>query len=134
MNAFIVRTMLASAFLLSAHSAAANKLDVCSMAKGGTLPPGKSVSFHGSVLSDGMHGTSILPEGCNGKGFQVSPDGAGSPGEMIRQSVMKVGSPGTGDKTIVVDVDAIFVTLGNHRMGLKITKLKRLVLTYSGDE
>lgn len=47
---------------------------------------------------------------------------------------MKVGSPGTGDKKIVVDVEAKVVVLGNQRIGLKISKLKHLVLTYPGGD
>lgn len=82
-----------------------------------------------------MHDTSILPDKCKETGFQIAPDDdEGSPGKVIRQSVMKVGSPGTGDKKIVVDVEAKVVVLGNQRIGLKISKLKHLVLTYPGGD
>lgn len=135
MNTFMMRITFIFAILLVTQVAVASGMDACSIKKAGKVSVGKSVSFQGSILSDGMHNTLILPDKCKETGFQIAPDDdEGSPGKVIRESVMKVGSPGTGDKKIVVDVEAKVVVLGNQRIGLKISKLKHLVLTYPGGD
>lgn len=42
-----------------------------------------------------------------------------------------IGVPGTTDKQITVDVDASIVILRDGRVGLKILRVKRLVLVYA---
>lgn len=42
-----------------------------------------------------------------------------------------IGVPGTTDKQITVDVDASIVILRDGRVGLKILRVKRLVLVYT---
>lgn len=128
-----LRIALGIALILVFQIAMAGKIDVCSVRQKGWQSIGEAVSFNGSITSDGMHGTVIIPDKCPETGFLMAPDEVvNSPFMIIRQSVMRIGSPGTVDKRISVEVDGEIISLANHRLGLKITKLKRLTLTYPG--
>jgi hypothetical protein len=127
----ILRIALGIALILVFKIAIASEIDVCSAKQKGRQAIGETVSFNGSITSDGMHSTVIIPDKCPNTGFLMAPDEeVNSPLMIIRQSVMKIGSPGTVDKRISVEVDGEITSLANHRLGLKITKLRRLTLTY----
>lgn len=95
-----------------------------------------SYSFNGFISSDGMHSTLILLPNCNGKGFPMLPDSTSTtsagegPSTLIRQAIMNVGMPGTVDKSIVVDVDAVIIKLDNGILAVRIKKLNKLTLNY----
>jgi hypothetical protein len=92
---------------------------------------GKHVSFRGKILSDGMHLTLAMPDSCPNEGYGVfRGDVRDDPASIIQTAVMQIGSPGTGHKEIAVDLDADIVELGNGHIGIRITKLNRMVLTY----
>ncbi len=134
MNISIIRAAFAVAITLAFQATMASGTNVCSAKHDGDQSTGESVSFQGRILSDGVHSTLIFPDKCQNIGFPIAPDDVeNSPAAIIRQSIMKIGSPGTVDKTITVEVDAEITVIGNHRIGLKIIKLKQLVLTYSND-
>jgi len=92
---------------------------------------GKSVSFRGKILSDGMHATVIKPDDCRSEGYGVLWTGdEGDPAFIVRGAVTKIGLMGTQDKDISVDVEAMVVKLPNGKVGVKLTKLNKLVLVY----
>ena len=92
---------------------------------------GTHVSFRGKILSDGMHSTLVVPDRCQGEGYAMFADGGGDdPSSVVRHAVMQIGTPGTTDKEITVDVDAVIVMLSNGRVGIRLTKINRMVLTY----
>ena len=84
-----------------------------------------------------MHFTRLRPEGCEQEMYDfISGKRGEDPGALIRDAVIGVAGPGTLDKRIEVDVDATWTTMENGRLGFRIDKLRRLVLTYedtSGD-
>lgn len=134
MNFTIIRTTFIVVGIFASQAAIASGINVCLAKKNDGQSIGETVSFKGKILSDGVHSTLIVPDKCRGIGFFIAPDETeDSPAAIIRQSVMKIGSPGTGDKKIAVEVDAIVTAVGNHHFGLKITRLKQLVLTYPND-
>ncbi|WP_211343753.1 hypothetical protein, partial [Fulvimonas soli] len=121
------------ALVISNNAEAGKNVDVCQARRLGSQAVGKHVSFKGSVVSDGVHGTSVFPDLCADIGYPIAPMAAEDPSAVIRQAIMKVGSPGTTDKKILVEVDAVFAALQNGSVGLKIIRLKKLELTYNGN-
>lgn len=110
-------------------------IDICSVSSGGNRAIGKDVAFVGKVVSDGMHSTRVFPERCSQAGYSIAPDDHDdSPTAIIRQTIMRVGAPGTTDKGITIEVRATIVRLTNGELGIKVTKLQRLVLTYGSGE
>jgi hypothetical protein len=92
---------------------------------------GENVFIHGKIVSDGIHTTVLVPYQCSNEGYLFAPaeenDAAST---IIRQTIMRIGSPGTADKDISVDVDGTVTVLANGEVGVRITKLRRMVLTY----
>jgi hypothetical protein len=108
--------------------------DICNINQAGGQAIGKEVFFTGDITSDGMHSTMVYPEQCKNIGYSIAPEESNdSPSTIIRQAVMRVGSPGTVDKSVTIDVRATIVMLGNGKLGIKVTQLKRLVLTYMNE-
>lgn len=128
----VIRAVFAASVALVSTTAISGGMDVCQAKRLGSRMVGERVSFQGRILSDGMHSTLVLPDKCPDVGYPMVPDEAdGSPASVIRRSVMVVGAPGTTDKQITVDVDASIVMLRDGRVGLRILRVKRLVLVYT---
>ena len=126
---FVIAFAVASVAAPIAH--AGESIDICSVRLDGNRAIGEDVAFVGKVVSDGMHSTRVFPERCSQAGYSMAPDDHDdSPTAIIRQTIMRVGAPGTTDKGITIDVRATIVRLTNGELGIKITKLRQLVLTY----
>lgn len=125
--------LLAVAFI--SQAAAAGRVDVCTIKSRIAQSVGDDVSFKGRILSDGMHGILLVPNGCPDFGLPVAPDDIViSPFSIIWAAVMKVSTPGTIDKRITIELDATVTTLRNGHHGLKVTNIKKLVLEYPAEQ
>jgi hypothetical protein len=92
---------------------------------------GEILVIRGKIVSDGMHTTVVVPDQCSDEGYAiVSAEKGDDVATIIRQAIMRVGAPGTADKDISVEVDATVTSLENGDAGIRITKLRRMVLTY----
>lgn len=96
---------------------------------------GKSLAFHADVASDGIHFIKLRPSACPQEmyGFLPGKKGDGA-AVLIEESVYGFGNPGTTDKRIEVDIDATAVRLPTGKLGFRMDKLRRLVLTYTHGE
>jgi hypothetical protein len=132
MNLRVVGSAILLTGLLTSISACAKDVgDICAAKMRSPHSIGASVSFKGKILSDGMHSTLVIPDRCPGEGYAMSAgDADDDPASIVRHAVMQIGAPGTTDKEIVVDVDAIVVSLPNGHVGIRVTRLNRMVLTY----
>lgn len=105
--------------------------DVCGAKSRSSSVIGKTVTFRGKILSDGSHATIVNPDNCRTEGYGVLWTGVeGDPASTIRSAITNIGLIGTSDKDVSVDVDAVVVMLPNGKVGVKLTSLNRLVLTY----
>lgn len=105
--------------------------DICGAKARAAESIGMHVSFRGKILSDGMHSILVVPDQCQDEGYSMSAGGAeDDPASVMRHAVMQIGAPGTTDKEIAIDVDAVVVMLSNGGIGIRVTELNRMVLTY----
>ena len=78
-----------------------------------------------------MHATVLKPDDCRSEGYGVLwTGGEGDPAFIVRSAATQIGLMGTLDKDISVDVDATVVKLPNGKVGVRLTKLNKLVLVY----
>jgi hypothetical protein len=92
---------------------------------------GRSVSFHGTVSSNGVDSTVIRPAECPHEAYVLlGPKDKQDPTTLIFDAVYSVGAPGTMDKRIDVDIGAEIVKVSDTRVGVKVTKVDGLVLSY----
>ena len=131
MNVSMLQTIVFASLLIGSSVVAGQENEICRAKEQSSHMLGRQISFSGKVVSDGMHATLVLPNDCSNVGYPIAPeDSDNSPSTIIRQTLMRVGFPGTVDKEVRVDVDAVIVILGNGKVGIKVTKLRRLVMTY----
>jgi predicted Abi (CAAX) family protease len=85
-----------------AHSETSQAKSTC----GTKHSPAKFVGEHGfvrgKIVSDGMHTTIVVPDECSNEGYALSSaERDDEPGAIIRQAIMRIGAPGTVDKSIL---------------------------------
>jgi hypothetical protein len=128
---FLCAAIIVLGLFASIRAWASDVGDICGANARSAKSIGMHVSFRGKILSDGMHLILVVPDRCQGEGYAISANGTeDDPASVVRHAVMQIGSPGTTDKEVTIDVDAVVVMLPNGSVGVRVTRLNHMVLTY----
>jgi hypothetical protein len=132
MKPLSLQCMIVLLLLIACTCSRANQAgDVCGAKNSPSKFAGHDVIIRGKIVSDGMHTTIVVPDKCPNEGYPfVLGKKDGDAAAIVRQAIMRIGSPGTVDKDITVEVDASVTLLETGVVGVRVTKLRRMVLTY----